>query len=118
MTYIGNNQLIILEKTKRIAKFYLINLGKTRKLQKAIANSQNPTIEELTPGVLKRLGTIKKTLLFSTNKFPNFPHNLQGMTLISSNQLLLIDDNRHNLQIKKQKAIFVRITFNKNLFVP
>lgn len=87
LAWIGPDRLLVLERITRSARIYAVDVG--------------------APGVLA------KTLVFTTDDHPEVAQDLEGVTLLSDHELLLVTDN--DFGVEGAETRFYRLTFNKAL---
>ncbi len=94
LTPLGRNLLLVLERGSLTTKLYAVDLESGPALgAQHLDPDTRPTIEELSASGALDLPVLAKTLIFSTDDFPEIDADLEGMVLLSPRQLLLVNDN-------------------------
>ena len=86
--------LLVLERGSATTKIYrcAFNAGALDNVHWSVAN--RPTLEELSAdGGMSTLPVLAKELIFSSDDHPEISPDLEGMALLSSSELLLVNDN-------------------------
>jgi len=99
LTTLGRNLLLVLERGSLTTKLYLVDLETGTPLDPAhLVAGTRPTIEELSAADRLDLPVLAKTLIFSTDDFPEISADLEGMIQLSSRALLLVNDNDFGIE--------------------
>ena len=93
LAWIGDDRLLVLERASRTTKIHRVQLSAACALPpEHLALATRPTIEELS-GAGAPLPALAKELLFNSDEAPEMAADIEGMTLLSSTELLLVNDN-------------------------
>jgi hypothetical protein len=85
--------LLVLERASATSKFYAVTLDDKRALDPCQLDiATRPTVEERSAAG-ESLPHLAKTLIFSTDDHPDIDADLEGVTLMSADSLLLVNDN-------------------------
>jgi hypothetical protein len=88
------DRLLILERVSATAKLYVVTLDPDRVLPPVWGDPQTrPTLEELSARDALDLPVVDKHLLFSTDDHPEIGPDLEGLTLLDDQTMLLVNDN-------------------------
>ncbi len=91
---LGRNLLLVLERGSHATKLYAVDLESGAALDpQHFDPDTRPTIEELSGAGDLDLPVLAKTLILSTDDFPEIHADLEGMAILSPRQLLLVNDN-------------------------
>ncbi|ATY32344.1 esterase-like activity of phytase family protein [Sphingomonas psychrotolerans] len=94
LTVLGRNLLLVLERGSLTTKLYAVDLDSGAALDpRHLDPDTRPTIEELSGTGDLDLPVLAKTLILSTDDFPEIDADLEGMVMLSPRQLLLVNDN-------------------------
>lgn len=99
LAVLGRNLLLVLERGARTTKLYAVDLEAGTALDpRHLDPGARPTIEQLSGAGDLDLPVLAKTLIFSTDDFPEIDADLEGMALLSPRQLLLVNDNDFGIE--------------------
>ena len=94
LLWTGPDTLLVLERGSATTKIYRCTLGPDAVLPaEHLEVSTSPTLEELSGADEMPLPVLTKTLLFTSDDFPEVAADLEGMALLSPHELLLVSDN-------------------------
>jgi Esterase-like activity of phytase len=92
----GPDTLIVLERMTRTAKLYVVELRDDRCIAaKHLDVATQPALEDMNASELDLCGVtmLEKRLLFSGDDFQEIGPDIEGVALLSANELLLVSDN-------------------------
>lgn len=90
----GEDALLVLERGSETTKIYRTTIAPEKALApEHLEIATRPTVEEMSGGEAVNLPVLEKTLLFSSDDVPELPADMEGMTLLSPTELLLVNDN-------------------------
>ena len=115
LIWLGNHALLALERGSSTTKLYRVALGGAPELPAEHLDPETrPTVEELSgrDGDFP-LPVLAKTLLFTSDDVPDLPPDMEGMVLLSSRELLLVNDN--DFGVEGVETSFWRLTFDEPL---
>ena len=93
ITVLGPDRLLVLERGSATTKLYAVTLDGSRVLDpRHLDRATRPTIEEESAADAA-LPELAKTLVFSTDDHPEIDADLEGVTMLSPDVLLLVNDN-------------------------
>jgi hypothetical protein len=99
LTVLGRNLLLVLERGSLTTKLYLVDFESGPPLDPQHLDPETrPTIEQLSAADALDLPVLAKTLIFSTDDFPEIDADLEGMVQLSSRALLLVNDNDFGIE--------------------
>jgi hypothetical protein len=109
----AEDRLLVLERGSETTNIYRIRLDPAQALDPAHLDiGTRPTLEEISAeGTLPDLA---KELLLTTDDCPEVAADLEGMAILSSNELLLVSDN--DFGVEGAETSFWRVTFDAPLF--
>lgn len=108
ITALGWGEYLVLERISHSTKFFRIELtGGT-----PTPDTGEPTLEQRS-GMGEDLPAVAKTLVFDTDAHPEIGADLEGATLLSPTQLLLVNDN--DFGVEGARTRFWRVTFDQPL---
>ena len=93
---LGGNRLLVLERGSATTKLYAVTLDPASRIDDAHLNiTTRPTLEELSESgeIGRRIPQLAKTLVLTTDDHPEVDADLEGIALLSSRSLLLVNDN-------------------------
>ena len=94
LLWIGTDTLLVLERGSATTKIYRCVLEPDATLEPRHLNvTSRPTLEELSAASERAFPVLRKTLLFTSDDFPELGADLEGMALLSPTELLLVSDN-------------------------
>ena len=112
MTLCGERTLLVLERGSETSKIYSVDLDPERALPPEHWRIETrPTIEELSATGDLKLPVLTKRLLFNSDDAPEVAADLEGMTLLSATELLLVSDN--DFGVEGAETSFWRIAFDE-----
>lgn len=112
----GHHRLLLLERVTASTRFHLVTLDPDRALDAKWSDpAQRPTLEQLDGQGLRdrAIPQLAKTLLFSTDDWPQIDPDLEGMVLLSPTELLLSNDSDYGTE--GAETHFWRISFDQPL---
>lgn len=99
LAVLGRNLLLVLERGALTTKLYAVDLEAGAALDpRHLDPGTRPTIEQLSGAGDLDLPVLAKTLIFSTDDFPEISADLEGMVQLSPRQLLLVNDNDFGIE--------------------
>lgn len=94
LLWIGPDTLLVLERGSATTKIYQCVLEPETSLADAHLDiASRPTLEELSAAEEPMFPVLGKTLVFTSDDFPELGPDLEGMALLSPTELLLVSDN-------------------------
>jgi hypothetical protein len=91
---LGEDSLLVLERSSETTKIYRISLGGPQALpEEHLEEATRPTLEQLSASTDFPLAELSKELLFSSDHAPQVAADLEGMAVLSPSRLLLVNDN-------------------------
>lgn len=116
IAHIGRDRLLVLERISESAKIYLIDVSGPGAPAAHLDVETRPTLEQMTPPMLAAaaIPVVAKTLVLSTDEVAEITADLEGMAVLSDNELLLVNDNDFGIEGAETK--FFRVTFDQPLF--
>ncbi|MGK6324486.1 esterase-like activity of phytase family protein [Sphingomonas sp. DT-51] len=94
LLWIGPDTLLVLERGSATTKIYRCVLEPNAVLADAHLDvTSRPTLEELSAAEEPTFPVLGKTLVFTSDDFPELGADLEGMALLSPAELLLVSDN-------------------------
>jgi hypothetical protein len=105
ITALGGDRFLVLERVSQSTKFFLITLGDAG----GAVDTAEPTLEERS-GKGEALVSLAKTLVLDTDQHPEIGADLEGVTLLSPTELLLVNDN--DFGVEGARTRFWRVTFD------
>ena len=122
MVAVGNNQLVILERISGVTKFYRVNLNTGDNiLGKEISSgfvennesTENKTLEQVFDLASHNANAVNKELVFNTlTDMPEgiaAPKKIEGIAILDSEHVLLINDNDFGIDGSHTQAIILKI---------
>jgi hypothetical protein len=109
ITALGNGKFLVLERVSQSTKFFRVALddgGAT------VPDDGEPTLEQRS-GNGEALPSLTKTLVLDTDDHPEIGADLEGATLMSPAELLLVNDN--DFGVEGARTRFWRVTFDQPL---
>ena len=111
---LSHDELLVLERGSETTKIYRVTLTSERALPAAqLAATTRPTVEQLSAAG-EPLPELVKTLLLSSDEVPELVADLEGMVVLSSSELLLVNDN--DFGVEGTKTRFAKIVFDTPVF--
>jgi Esterase-like activity of phytase len=98
---IGSGALLVLERISLSTKIYRVDLTLDHAAPVALSQPETrPTLEQMSRKELKQAGIaiLDKTLIFSTDDYPEICGDLEGMLLLSPTTLLLSNDSDFGIE--------------------
>lgn len=96
MALVANDRLLVLERASETTKLYLVEMppAQATPLEQMSADTR-PTLEEMSAAgqVGQIVPQLAKTLVLSTDDLPEVEADLEGLIILSSRELLLVNDN-------------------------
>jgi Esterase-like activity of phytase len=96
-----DGDLLVLERITQSTKIYRVALTRHKAAPAALSQSDTrPTLEQMSRKEVGRaqLPTLSKALVISTDDYPEISPDLEGMLLLSPNQLLLSNDSDFGIE--------------------
>ncbi|HEX8301417.1 esterase-like activity of phytase family protein [Sphingomonas sp.] len=94
MLLLGPGTLLVLERGSRTTKIYAVELDAACALgAEHLDPDTRPTVEQMSANDEFALPVLSKSLILSTDDFPQIDPDLEGMIQLSPRQLLLVNDN-------------------------
>jgi hypothetical protein len=94
LLWLGPDTLLVLERGSATTKIYRCVLDTdTEVVAEHLEVTTRPTLEELSAADHAPVPVLAKTLLFTSDDFPEVTADLEGMALLSPTELLLVSDN-------------------------
>lgn len=93
---IGPDRLLVLERVEKTARLYVIELSESALIPAIFDNIDwSPGLESLSSDALLARGVapLKKTLILDTDQIFGLPAKIEGIALLDSSEMLLINDN-------------------------
>jgi hypothetical protein len=113
LAWVGEDSLLVLERGSETTKIYRVAPSDASALPpEHLEIATRPTAEELSAGK-SSLPVLGKQLLFSTDDAPEIGADLEGMTILSPFELLLVNDN--DFGIEGAETGFWRVRFDRPL---
>lgn len=112
----GHHRLLLLERVTASTRFHLVTLDQAQSLDARWSDpATRPTLEQLDGQGLSdhAIPLLDKTLLFSTDDWPDIDSDLEGMVLLSPTELLLSNDSDYGTEGAETR--FWRISFDQPL---
>lgn len=114
MVHLGGDAMIVLERGSETTKLYRVDLAPTFATDPAhIDVATRPTIEEMSGAGTLDQPVLEKKLLFTTDDAPEVAADLEGMVLLSPQELLLSSDN--DFGIDGAETTFWRLRFEASI---
>jgi hypothetical protein len=111
LTWLSGNALLVLERGSETTKIYRVGLAASDALSaEHLEMGTRPTIEEMS-GAGEHLTALSKQLIFSSDAVPDLAADLEGMTILSPTELLLVNDN--DFGTEGAETSFWKITFEE-----
>jgi hypothetical protein len=113
---VGARELLVLERISRSAKIYRVRLPATMATPpRHLQLRTRPTLEQMSHDELAAAGIEwpRKELVFSTDQAREVDRDLEGMALLSSRSLLLVNDN--DFGVDGAPTRFWRVRFPRSL---
>jgi hypothetical protein len=99
LTPLGRNLLLMLERGSRTTKLYVVDLESGPPLEpRHLDLETRPTIEQLSASDTLDVPVLAKTLILSTDDFPEISADLEGMIQLAPRRLLLVNDNDFGIE--------------------
>jgi hypothetical protein len=106
-------RLLVLERASETTKIYqVVPRAEDEWPPEHLDVSTRPSVEELS-GDGQQLPCLEKELLFSSDDAPEIAADLEGMTVLSPHELLLVNDN--DFGVEGAETSFWRVTFREPL---
>jgi Esterase-like activity of phytase len=113
LCWVGEDSLLVLERGSETTKIYRVAPSEDSELPpEHLDDSTRPTVEELSAGEIG-LPMLAKRLLFSSDEAPEVGADLEGMTILSPSELLLVNDN--DFGVEGAETGFWRVRFDQPL---
>jgi hypothetical protein len=115
LVMLRENRLLVLERGSATTKLYAVTLDADRAVPRAhLDPATRPTLEELSALDRVRPGipVLEKTPIFTTDDFPEMDADLEGLILLSSRTLLLVNDNDFGVEDVATRFWRIDLPFN------
>lgn len=112
----GEGLLLVLERGSETTKIYRTKIAPDRALAPEHLDLKTwPTVEEMSgdDGADFALPVLDKSLLFSSDNAPELVADLEGMTILSPTELLLVNDN--DFGVEGTETSFWKLSFETDL---
>lgn len=107
---LDDDRLLMLERGSETSKIYRVSLDPSRELgPEHLDIDTRPTLEELSASD-EPLPALAKALLFTSDDWPVVGADIEGMTPIAADQLLIVSDNDFGCEGKQTR--FYRLSFD------
>ena len=96
-----DGELWVLERISQTTKIYAVKLDSSKAAPRTLASPETrPTLEQMSRKDLKQAGIaiLDKSLIFSTDDYPDIPGDLEGMIALSPTQLLMSNDSDFGIE--------------------
>jgi hypothetical protein len=114
LTAVGERTLLVLERSTETCKIYRVELADALRTPAGHLDIETrPTIEELSATGALDFPVLEKALLFTSDDHREVAADIEGMTLLSDRDLLLVSDNDYGVEDKKTR--FFRLVFGAPL---
>ncbi|WP_240008412.1 esterase-like activity of phytase family protein [Pseudaquidulcibacter saccharophilus] len=113
---IESDKLLVLERGSATSKFYKINLSKKFEIaEKHLQIDTRPTLEQLSIDGIDdtNIQILPKSLVFTTDDFPQIDSDLEGVIMLSPCTLLLVNDN--DFGVEGKSTHFWKIALSKDI---
>lgn len=108
---LGDDGLLVLERGSETTRIYKVALSPENALPMShLDEAQRPSLEELSGSDSFSLAELSKELVFDSDQAPQIAADLEGMAVLSTSSLLLVNDN--DFGIEGAKTSFWRIDFD------
>ena len=110
---VGPDRLLVMERISSTAKIYLVDLSGPGAPARHLDVETRPAIEELEPQDMAAAGVpvLTKVLILSTDDAPEIVADLEGMAVLSDQELILVNDN--DFGTEGVETQFFRVTFDE-----
>jgi hypothetical protein len=108
----GPDRLLVLERISRTTKIYRVDLSPRFALPAAHMDVRTrPTLEQSSaaPEALSDLPVLAKALVLTTDDAPKMDRDLEGLVVLSPNELLLVTDNDFSVEGARTRFWRVRL---------
>ena len=106
LTALGRDAFIVLERVSESTKLFRIDLGEGA----AAPDDGQPTLEQRS-AMGEVLPSVAKTLLLDTDDHPEIGADVEGVSLLSAHELLLVNDN--DFGVEGARTRFWRVRFDR-----
>lgn len=116
LCWAGPDRLLVLERGSETTKIYVVDPSEKFALDlEHLDPATRPTVEQLSAGA-GELGVpvLAKRLLFTSDDAPEVAADLEGMAILSSTDLLLVNDN--DFGVEGAETSFWRVRFDRPVF--
>jgi hypothetical protein len=112
IVWIGEDALLVLERASLSTRIYRVDLDACRSLPpEHLDHAVRPSIEKLSPRGVPAKWELGKRLLFDSDRAREVPADIEGMVVLSSSELLLVNDN--DFGVEGEKTQFWKIIFDQ-----
>ena len=114
MACLPSGRLLVLERASQTTKIYIVTPSDQPALDKQhLERTTRPTVEELSAGDAA-LPQLRKELVFSSDEAPEVSPDLEGMAVLSPQEILLVNDNDYG--VEGADTVFWRLRFEEPIF--
>jgi hypothetical protein len=115
IAWMPDHELLVLERGSATTKLYRVQLDQQLRLPTEYLDDRTrPTVEEQSAAGHIDLPVLDKELVFSSDNVPEMTADLEGMTFLSSTELLLVNDN--DFGVEGAETSFWRLRFDAPLW--
>ena len=112
IVWIGEDALLVLERGSLSTRIYRVDLGSCHSLPaEHLDHAIRPSIEKLSPRGIPAKWELDKRLLFDSDQAREIPADIEGMVVLSSTELLLVNDN--DFGVEGTKTQFWKVIFDQ-----
>jgi len=114
MVFLGNDKLLVLERIGKTSKFYAVDLASATPLDASFDDAATtPSLEQLSAADLSAKGIkpLAKTLLLDSDDVEGLPKKVEGVAVMSPNEMIVFNDSDFGIEGDRNKAL--RVTFKE-----
>ena len=114
MVFLGNDKLLVLERIGKTSKFYAVDLASATPLDASFDDSTTtPSLEQLSAADFdaKGIKPLAKTLLLDSDDVEGLPKKVEGVAVLTPNEMIVFNDSDFGIEGDGNKAL--RVTFNE-----
>ena len=112
IVWLGEDALLVLERGSLSTRIYRVDLGGCRPIPpEHLDHAIRPSIERLSPRGVPAKWELDKRLLFDSDQAREIPADIEGMVVLSSTELLLVNDN--DFGVEGAKTQFWKVIFDQ-----
>lgn len=114
MVFLGNDKLLVLERIGKTSKFYAVELASATPLDASFDEAATtPSLEQLSAADLEAKGikSLAKTLLLDSDDVEGLPKKVEGVAVMSPNEMIVFNDSDFGIEGDGNKAL--RVTFKE-----